>query len=98
MGTSRSLCASNGTSWIAVGGGGAGAANIQANVAGPATTTGAINITALGLTSTTLNSLAAMCYTGTGYASSLVTGDLTPLACSVTTRSTSAVTVTFSNS
>lgn len=75
-----------------------GAANIQANIAGPDTTSGAIGITGLALTAATLNSLGAFCYTGTGFAGGLVTGNLTQLACAITTRSTSSVTVTFANS
>ena len=77
--------------------GGSGAANVQANIAGPAATSGAIDISSLNLSADTLNSLVVACYTGTGFAGGKVTGDLTPLACSITARSTAAVTVTFAN-
>jgi hypothetical protein len=80
------------------GGGSAGASNLQVNIAGATTTTGAIDITSLKLTAGSLNTLMAKCWTGTGFASSLVTGDLTELTCKITARSTSAVTVTFASS
>lgn len=75
----------------------AAGSNIAANIAGPATTSGAIDITSFALTSGTLNSIIAGCFTGTGFSGGLVTGNLTPLTCSVTSRTTSAVTVTFAS-
>jgi hypothetical protein len=79
-------------------GAGAGAANIAVNLAGPVTTTGAIDITAFALTASTINTVGAFCYTGTSFSGGLVQGNLTPLTCSITSRSTTAVTVTFSSS
>lgn len=79
--------------------GGAGVANIHVSIAGPATSSGAIDISSLQLTTQALqNKLIAGCWTGTGFASGEVTGNLTPLACSITSRSASTVTVTFASS
>lgn len=79
------------------GGGGTGASNIQSDTAGPATSS-VIDITSLGLTGATLNTLIAQCWTGTGFAAGLVTGPLTALPCNISARSTTSVTVAYSSS
>jgi hypothetical protein len=76
----------------------AGSANIVAQIQGPATNTSAIDITAFSLTATTINALMVGCWTGTGFSNGQVMGDLTPIACSITSRSTTSIIVTFSNS
>lgn len=82
----------------AVGGGvGVGAANIMCNAVGPVTTI-ACDITSLGLTAATLNTLNWDCWAGTGSDGNGPTGTLTALAATLASRSTTSVTPTFSSS
>jgi len=79
---------------------GVGAANIKCTAAGPATSV-VCDITSLGLTSATLNTLLAQCWTGTGTDSNGPTGPLTPLALAtpyISPRSTTSATLTFASS
>ena len=84
---------------VGSGSGGAGATNPNFSIQGPATTSGALDITSLNLsTQAQINSLGAWCYTGTGFSGGQVTGNLSPLNCSITSRSSTSVTVTFASS
>ena len=81
------------------GGGTLGAANISVSISGPTTTSGAIDITALGITTQAeLNSLIVQCFTGTGLSSGQVVGQLTALSCLVFRDSFTSIHTTFSSS
>jgi hypothetical protein len=83
------------------GGSSVGVVNPHVSVAGPAATTGPVDITALNLTTQAQqNSLIAECRAGTGFAAGEVTGDLGPLlaGCAITARSSTSVTVIWTTS
>lgn len=79
-------------------GAGGGATNITVETAGPTATSLVFDLTPFALTATTINVVQYECFTGTGFTSSHVTGTLTPLAYTISGRTTTAATANFSSS